>query len=55
VAAGDGALSSKLGMAGIKVHSTDNKSWDKNINPIPKNVIVFLTFFSNMTFFLKRT
>jgi hypothetical protein len=31
VAAGDGALSSELGMTGIKVHSTDNKSWDKNI------------------------
>lgn len=31
VAAGDGALSSELGHVGIKVHATDNKSWDKNI------------------------
>lgn len=31
VAAGDGALGGELGMAGIKVHVTDNKSWDKNI------------------------
>ncbi|MBI5185587.1 MAG: hypothetical protein HZA01_07660 [Nitrospinae bacterium] len=31
VAAGDGALSSELGMAGVKVHATDNKNWDKNI------------------------
>lgn len=31
VAAGDGALSSELGIAGIKIHATDNKSWGKNI------------------------